>query len=91
MNQAQLMNIGSLVLFFVLFYFLLIRPQQKQAKQKKQLLESLQPKDKVVTIGGICGTIMRVKEKTVMLKVADKVEIEILKSAIAYKEGEEKE
>lgn len=91
MNQAQLMNIGSLVLFFVLFYFLLIRPQQKQAKQKKQLLESLQAKDKVVTIGGICGTIMRVKEKTVVLKVADKVEIEVLKSAIAYKEGQETE
>ena len=74
-------------LLFAMMYFLLIRPQQQAAKKKRPLIESLQVKDEVVTIGGIFGTILKVKENTVILKIADKVEIEILKTAINEKRG----
>lgn len=88
LSNPQVMNIISIVVFIGIFYFLLIRPQQKQAKKKKELLDSLEPKDQVVTIGGVYGTIMRVKDKTVILKIADKVEIEVLKTAIGFKQNE---
>ncbi|MDA8212412.1 MAG: preprotein translocase subunit YajC [Clostridia bacterium] len=87
-SNPQVMNIISIVVFIGIFYFLLIRPQQKQAKKKKELLDSLETKDQVVTIGGIYGTILRVKDKTVILKIADKVEIEVLKTAIGFKQNE---
>ncbi|HEX3033482.1 MAG TPA: preprotein translocase subunit YajC [Bacillota bacterium] len=87
-DAATVMNVGSVLLLMLVFYFLLIRPQQKQAKAKQELLNSLRDKDKVVTIGGIYGTIMRVKDKTVMLKIAEKTEIEVLKSAIGHKQNE---
>jgi len=67
---------------FGMMWFLLIRPQQQAAKKKKQLIESLNVKDDVVTIGGIYGTILKVKEETVILRIAEKVEIEILKNAV---------
>ena len=87
-SNPQVMNVLSIVVFIAIFYFLLIRPQQKQAKKKKELLESLETKEQVVTVGGIYGTIMRVKDKSVILKIAEKVEIEVLKSAIGYKQNE---
>lgn len=86
--DANTLNIISILVFVGIFYVFLIRPQQKQAKKKKQLMESLGTKDQVVTIGGIYGTIVKVKEKTVVLKIAEKVEIEVLKTAIGFKQGE---
>jgi preprotein translocase subunit YajC len=67
----------------VLFYFLLIRPQQKRQKQHQQLLANLKTGDRVVTSGGIHGLISNVKETTFLVKVADNVKIEIDKSAIS--------
>jgi preprotein translocase subunit YajC len=67
----------------VIFYFMLIRPQQKRQKQHQQLLAALKTGDKVVTASGIHGMIANVKERTFLLKVADNVKIEIDKSAIA--------
>lgn len=81
----------SLVLYFVVFfgimYFLMIRPQQKQAKQRQALLSSLRVKDKVITAGGIYGKITKVKEKSVMVQIADKIEIEVAKSGITSVEN----
>ena len=71
-----------LVLLVVVFYFVLIRPQQKKAKEHQQLLKTVKPGDKVVTSGGILGVIITVKEKTVTLRSAD-AKFEITKSAIA--------
>lgn len=83
----------SLVLYFVVFfgimYFLMIRPQQKQAKERQTLLSSLRVKDKVLTAGGIYGKITKVKEKSVMVQIADKVEIEVAKSGITSVENRE--
>jgi len=67
----------------VIFYFLLIRPQQKRQKQHRELLSGLKTGDRVVTSSGIHGLIANVKETTFLLKVADNVKIEIDKSSIA--------
>lgn len=81
----------SMVLYFVVFfaimYFLMIRPQQKQAKQRQTLLSSLKAKDKVITSGGIYGKITKVKDNSVILLIADKVEIEVAKSGITSVEN----
>jgi preprotein translocase subunit YajC len=67
----------------VIFYFLLIRPQQKRQKQHQQLMANLKTGDRIVTSSGIHGLISNVKETTFLLKVADNVKIEIDKSAVA--------
>jgi len=76
----------SLILYFVVFfgimYFLMIRPQQKQKKQREALLSSIKVRDKVVTSGGMYGKITKIKDKTVMIQIADKVEVEMLKSSV---------
>lgn len=69
-------------LMFVMFYFLLIRPQTKARKDHEKLVASIKSGDRVVTNGGILGSVANVKEKTVLVKVADNVKIEVLKSAI---------
>lgn len=71
------------VFMIVIFYFLLIRPQQKRQKEHQRLLSSLKTGDKVVTSAGIHGLIANVKDSTVLLKVADNVKIEVDKSAIS--------
>ena len=67
----------------VMFYFLLIRPQQVQRKQLQQRMDSLQTGDRVVTSAGIHGLVHNVKDKTVILKIADNTMVEFDKSAVA--------
>ncbi|MEN6499391.1 MAG: preprotein translocase subunit YajC [Rectinema sp.] len=81
---------GSLVstivtfgLVFVIFYFLIIRPQNKKQKQMQQMIAGVKKGDKIVTIGGIHGVVTSVKESTVLVKVDDGTRIEFSKSAIA--------
>jgi preprotein translocase subunit YajC len=71
-----------LVLLVVVFYFALIRPQQKKAKQHAELLKAVRPGDKIVTSGGVIAVIVTVKEKSVTIRSADS-KFEITKSAIA--------
>jgi len=76
---------STLIMFgaiFAIFYFMIIRPQQKRAKEKEKLLGGLQKGDKVVTVSGIHGTVDTVEEKTVLVKVADNVKMKFEKSAI---------
>ena len=85
---------GTIIYFifiFAVFYFILIRPQQKRAKQHKELVSSLNINDEVVTAGGLFGTISKVKDTTVLLKIADKVEVEVLKGSISSRKSNEKE
>lgn len=72
-----------LILIFVIFYFLLIRPQQKRAKEHKQMLSAIKKGDKVVTSGGIYGLVEDVSENTVTLKIAENVRVKFGKSYIA--------
>lgn len=78
-----IMSFLPLVLIFVVFYFLLIRPQTKRAKEHKKMVESLAKGDEVVTNGGLLGRITDVGENFVQLKVADNVEVKVQKQAVA--------
>ena len=77
-------NLFLLILMFVIFYFLLIRPQQKKVKQHKEMIASLRKGDKVVTAGGIHGTISNVSDNTVTVEIAPKVRIKVQKGSISY-------
>ena len=79
-----LMNLFPLVIIFVIFYFMLIRPQKSREKEHQKLLNNLNKNDDVVTTGGVHGTIVNVKDKTVILRIDENVKIEIEKSSIAY-------
>ena len=81
--QSALMNIVPLIFMFAIFYFLLIRPQQKKAKEHKSMLENLKKGDKVITIGGVHGKIAEMDDTTVTLDVGNQVRITFEKSAIA--------
>ncbi len=72
-----------LILMFVVFYFLLIWPQQKKAKAHRQLLSNLKKGDEVVTASGIYGTITGITESVVTLEIAEKVRIKVSRSSIA--------
>lgn len=80
---SPIMQFVPLIFIFVIFYFLLIRPQQKKAKEHQKLISSVQTGDEVVTNAGIHGVITNVKETTVMVRVADNVKLEFDRAAIA--------
>jgi preprotein translocase subunit YajC len=78
-----LMGFLPLILIFVVFYFLLIRPQQKRVKEHKALVGRLTKGDEVVTNGGVLGRITKVGENFVLLEVAEGVEVKVQKQAVA--------
>jgi len=82
-NQGALQFL-PLVLIFVVFYFLLIRPQQRKAKDHKTMLDALRRGDRVVTGGGIIGTVARVENpEEVTVDIADGVRVRVLRSTIS--------
>ena len=72
-----------IILIFAIFYFLLIRPQQKKAKAHRQLVTDLKKGDEVLTDGGIVGTIQKVADDYITLEIAPKVAIRIIRSRVA--------
>lgn len=72
-----------MILMFVIIYFLMIRPEQKKQKDKLNMLKNLKKGDKIITTGGILGTVGNVKENTIMVKIAENTVIEVSKSAIS--------
>lgn len=81
--QGLLGSLLPLVLIFVVFYFLLIRPQQKKAKEHRQMLENLKKGDKIITAGGIYGVVDGVDNKTLTVKIAENVKVKIGKGSVA--------
>lgn len=77
-----LVGFAPLILLFVVFYFLLIRPQMQQQKKRKELLESLSEGDKIRTIGGIYGTIEKIKGEELTVKIADNVKIRLARFGV---------
>jgi preprotein translocase subunit YajC len=77
-------SIVWLVLFSGLMYFLVIRPQQLQQKKRNQMLVALKAGDRIVTGGGIVGLVTQVRDDAVSLKIADRVEVEVMKSGVAH-------
>lgn len=77
--------LGTLPLFIAMFaimYFLMIRPQQKQKRERERMLTALKKGDRVITTGGLHGTVTGLNEQTVVLRVADQVKLEFDRSAI---------
>lgn len=88
-SGSLLQGLVPMLLIFAIFYFLLIAPMRKRQKALQKLVENMKKGDRVVTNGGLYGTVAAVEEKVVVLKVADNVKIRVAKSAIAGLEGEE--
>ena len=81
---SPIVNLVPLILIFVIFYFMLIRPQRQKEKEHQKTLHNLNKNDEVVTSSGIHGTIVNVKEKTIVLRIDDNVKIELEKNCVAF-------
>ena len=82
-DQNALVQFLPLILIFVVFYFLLIRPQQRKAKEQKSMLDALRRGDRVVTGGGIIGTVARVDNpEEVVVDIAENVRVRVVRSTI---------
>jgi preprotein translocase subunit YajC len=86
-TTSTILSLVPFALIFVIFYFLVILPQQKRSKQQKALLEALKKGDKVVTASGIWGTISNLGKETVTLQIADSTKIRIQRDQIARLRG----
>jgi len=81
-SGSPIMSLMPIVIIFVIFYFLLIRPQKKAQEDHKKMVAALNKNDEVVTTGGMHGTIVNVKDTSVVLRVDDNTKIEMQKSAV---------
>lgn len=86
----MLASYGPIVLMATVFYFLLYRPQKQQQKKRNEMLENLKKGDRVITTGGMYGTIISLDAKKVTLKVAEKVEMDFLRTAVQSYQIEQK-
>ena len=82
-QPPALFQFMPLVLVMLIFYFMLIRPQKKQERERQDMLAKIKKNDEVVTSGGMHGVVLNVKDKTVTLRIDDNVKIEIDRSAVA--------
>ena len=78
--MSNIILFGSIIL---IFYFMIIRPQQKRQKERQKLLESMKKGDKVITSGGMYGTIAGLDDKTVLVQIADNVKVKLDRGSIA--------
>ncbi len=81
-QQPGLMGFLPLVVIFVLFYFLLIRPQMKRTKEHRKMVETLAKNDEVVTSGGLLGKIVSVEESFITIEIAEGVRVKVQKNAV---------
>lgn len=81
-QDAGLMGFLPLIIIFVIFYFLLLRPQMKRAKEQRKMVEALTKNDEVVTTGGLLGKIIEVEDAFLTLEVADGVRVKVQKNAV---------
>jgi preprotein translocase subunit YajC len=88
LNPQCGMQILMLVGMFAIFYFLLIRPQQKKAKEHQEMLKQLRRGDRIITSSGIYGTITGIDDKVAVVEISEKVRVKMLRSQIAGKAGD---
>lgn len=74
---------GPIVFMLIVFYFLLYRPQKKEQQARKNMLLNLKKGNKVITVGGVYGTITEIKDDVVTIKIADKVDVQVARMSIA--------
>jgi preprotein translocase subunit YajC len=89
-SAALFVQLVPIALVLVIFYFLVIRPQQRERRRREEMLAALKKGDRVVTSGGLIGTVVGVSERRVTLKLGDSVRVECLRSAITGLESETK-
>ena len=82
-GPAMLMQFAPLIFIFIIFYFLMIRPQQQKMKQHRQAIDAVQKNDMIVTAGGIVAKVTRVEDNEVEAEIAPNVRVKLLKSTIA--------
>lgn len=82
-EQSPVYMIGWLVLMIAIFYFLMIRPQQRREKERRKLIDNIKTGDQVVFSGGILGVVTNVKDKTFTIKIADNTKIEVSRAAVS--------
>jgi preprotein translocase subunit YajC len=90
-GAGGLMAFAPLLIIMVIFYVLLILPAQRRQKKTQQMLSALKNGDKVVTSGGLFGTIVGIEGDAIQLRIADQVKVKILRSAVAALQPEGKE
>jgi preprotein translocase subunit YajC len=76
-------SLVPLILMFAIFYFLLIRPQQKRSKEHRAMIDNLKKGDRIITSGGLYGRITAVNENTLTVEIADKVRVKVVRSNVA--------
>lgn len=81
--MAAFLNFAPLILIFVVFYFLLIRPQQKRMKEHREMVAALSKGDEVVTSGGILGKVVKVDDAEAQVEIATGVKVRVLKGTIS--------
>ena len=81
---SPILRFVPLIFLFIIFYFMLIRPQQQKQKSHELLISKLVKNDEVITVGGVHATVISVGEKTAILRIADNVKIEIEKASITH-------
>ena len=82
--KGQLLQmVGMFVVLGVMFYFLLIRPQQRQRKEQDNLIKNIKSGDRILMSNGMYGIVTNVKDKSLMVKIADNVKVEVIKSAVS--------
>lgn len=86
-GQSTMFQIAPLIILFVIFYFFLIRPQQKRAKEHKEMLSKVTVGDNIVTTGGLHGRVTQVGDETLTVEVADKVRVKISRSAVSIRKA----
>ena len=79
---GPLVHMMPFVLMFVIFYFLLIRPQQQKQKEQERMVKNLAKNDEVITSGGLHGTVVGLKESSFLLRIAENVKVEVERSAV---------
>jgi preprotein translocase subunit YajC len=90
-GMRNLLSFVPFVLIFIVFYFLLIRPQQKRQKEQKALMDALKKGDKIVTTSGIWGTVTNLGKETVTLQIADNTKVRMQRENIARVRGEDED
>jgi preprotein translocase subunit YajC len=83
---SQYVGLMYLILLVAIFYFMIVRPQQRRAREKRELIASLKVGDRIVTIGGIYGQIRAITDETVTLEIATNIRIKIRKEAVAARQ-----
>jgi len=77
---------STLVMFgliFLIFYFMIVRPQQKRSKERQKMLDAIKKGDKIITAGGVHGTVIGVEDKTVLVQIADNVKVKVDRGSVS--------